>query len=53
MLSKIKFYIFHPCITKTIDFLETKLIHLLMLFIRFWIAKIFWYSGLTKISNWN
>lgn len=25
----------------------------LMLLIRFWMAKIFWYSGLTKISSWS
>lgn len=25
----------------------------LMLFMRLWMAKIFWYSGLTKISNWQ
>lgn len=25
----------------------------LVLFMRFWMAKIFWYSGLTKISNWQ
>ena len=53
MLSKIKSCIFYPFITKTIEFLETKLMHLLMLFIRFWIARVFWYSGLTKISNWE
>lgn len=26
---------------------------LLVLFIRFWMARIFWYSGLTKISIWQ
>jgi putative oxidoreductase len=25
----------------------------LVLFMRFWMAKIFWYSGLTKISSWQ
>lgn len=26
---------------------------ILVLFMRFWMAKIFWYSGLTKISSWQ
>ncbi len=26
---------------------------LLMLLLRFWMARIFWYSGLTKISDWQ
>jgi len=26
---------------------------LLVLLMRLWIARIFWYSGLTKISDWN
>lgn len=26
---------------------------MLMLFMRLWMAKIFWYSGLTKISSWK
>ncbi len=26
---------------------------LLMLIMRFWMARIFWYSGLTKISDWQ
>jgi putative oxidoreductase len=26
---------------------------LLLLFIRFWMARVFFYSGLTKISNWQ
>jgi putative oxidoreductase len=25
----------------------------LVFFMRFWMAKIFWYSGLTKIDNWK
>ncbi|RTK93444.1 MAG: DoxX family protein [Rickettsiales bacterium] len=26
---------------------------MLMIFMRLWMAKIFWYSGLTKISSWK
>lgn len=26
---------------------------LLMILIRFWVAQIFWYSGLTKIASWQ
>lgn len=42
-----KFYI---CLT---NFSEKYLFSALLLFIRFWIAQIFWYSGLTKISSWS
>lgn len=34
-------------------FLEKWMMPLLVLFMRFWMAKIFWYSGLTKISSWD
>lgn len=33
--------------------LEKIALPVLVLFMRFWMAKIFWYSGLTKISNWQ
>lgn len=32
---------------------EVILMPLLALLIRFWLARIFWYAGLTKISNWK
>lgn len=48
-----------PVISKLIEiyFFSVKLLEIyglpiLLLFIRIWMAKIFWYSGLTKISNW-
>lgn len=34
-------------------FLEKAAMPLLALFMRCWMAKIFWYSGLTKISSWQ
>lgn len=47
-------------ISKTINFyfriliiLEKLFMPLLVFFIRFWMARIFWYSGLTKISSWE
>ena len=39
--------------TKGTIFLDKIASSLFMLFIRFWMASIFWYSGLTKISNWS
>ncbi len=33
--------------------LEKIFLPVLVFFMRFWMAKIFWYSGLTKISNWQ
>ena len=36
-----------------LSILEKMGMPMLILFIRFWIAKIFWYSGLTKISSWQ
>lgn len=38
---------------KLIDLLEYTLWPSLLLFIRFWMARIFFYSGLTKISSWK
>lgn len=35
------------------QFLEKFVLSSLLLFIRLWMAKIFWYSGLTKISSWS
>lgn len=58
--NKITDYTKNPFITKVIQiylsitaFLEMKALPVLILFIRFWMAKIFWYSGLTKISSWQ
>ncbi|HAT1959220.1 TPA: DoxX family protein [Legionella pneumophila] len=33
--------------------LEKIALPVLVLFMRLWMAKIFWYSGMTKISNWQ
>ena len=48
------------CITKIsnmylcgVSYLEKNIMPLYMLFIRIWMAKIFWYSALTKISSWQ
>lgn len=38
---------------KFIDLLEYTLWPALLLFIRFWMARIFFYSGLTKIGSWQ
>ena len=38
---------------KFLAFLDRIASPLFLLFIRFWMASIFWYSGLTKISNWD
>ncbi|MCF8494137.1 MAG: DoxX family protein [Rickettsiaceae bacterium] len=35
------------------QFSNKYLFSLLILFIRIWMARIFWYSGLTKISSWQ
>lgn len=35
-----------------IRFSDKYLFSLLVLFIRVWMARIFWYSGVTKISDW-
>lgn len=60
MFAKVPDYTKNPFITKVIQiylsmavFLEIKALPVLILFIRFWMAKIFWYSGLTKISSWQ
>ncbi len=45
-----KFGKLYICLTL---FSEKYLFSALLLFMRFWIAQIFWYSGLTKISSWN
>jgi putative oxidoreductase len=38
---------------KTLSILSGFGMPLFALFTRFWMAKIFWYSGLTKIANWS
>lgn len=38
---------------KCIKFFECLCMPLLVLFIRIWVGKIFWYSGLTKIATWD
>lgn len=37
----------------SIIFLECYALPVLMLFVRFWLARIFFYSGLVKISDWH
>ena len=37
---------------KIIQILEKFFMPILVLLMRFWMARIFWYSGLTKISDW-
>ena len=34
-------------------FLEKYLMHLVVFIMRLWIARIFWFSGVSKISNWS
>lgn len=38
---------------KITSLFEISLMPLLILLMRFWMAKIFWYAGLTKISDWK
>lgn len=38
---------------KTTQWLNDLGMSVLILFMRLWIAKIFWYSGLTKINDWQ
>lgn len=42
-----------PLYLRLLKRLEKTGLPLLLLFIRLWMAKIFWYSGLTKISHWQ
>ena len=35
------------------SFADKYIFSAVVFFMRFWIAKIFWYSGLTKISSWQ
>lgn len=43
----------NACYCKIVGFLEAALAPLLFLFIRFWIASIFFKSGLVKWSSWQ
>ncbi len=36
-----------------VKFANHYLFPLIVLFMRLWIARIFWYSGLNKISSWQ
>ena len=38
---------------KIIQLLEIYVLPLMIFLIRFWMARIFWYSGLTKIDSWD
>lgn len=38
---------------KLLKILEKICLPLLVLFIRFWMSKIFWHSGVVKVSNWQ
>jgi putative oxidoreductase len=58
--NKIEVCLAKPCISKIIDLymsmvniLEKIGLPLILLVVRLWMAKIFWYSGLTKISSWQ
>ena len=60
MIKKIEEYLSKPLISRmmksylnVLKLLEKVGMPLLVLFMRFWMAKIFWYSGLTKISSWK
>ena len=37
----------------TVKFANDYLFPLIVLFMRIWIARLFWYSGLNKISSWK
>lgn len=39
--------------SKIVRILETIGLPILIFTMRFWMARIFWYSGLTKISSWD
>ena len=52
-LTKLQSSLLGRVYTKSITFLDKIASPLFMIFIRFWMASIFWYSGLTKISNWD
>ena len=58
--NKIEACFAKPCISRIIDIymsmvniLEKIGLPLILLVVRLWMAKIFWYSGLTKISSWQ
>lgn len=60
LTNKIDSFLKKPCIYKItqiylgiLKVFETIALPILMFFIRFWMAKIFWYSGLTKLSSWR
>ena len=60
IIKKIENYLSTPCMSKLINIylkgiscLEKYCMPIFMLFIRFWMAQIFWYSGLVKISDWQ
>ena len=52
-IEKIRKHRLTSCYLKIISILENYFFHILLFYIRFWMASIFWYSGLTKISNWH
>ena len=58
--NRVETYLKKPLVSKTIQIYLTVLkvfekiaLPVLLFFMRFWIAEIFWYSGLTKISSWQ
>lgn len=50
---KSKFTCMVSCYFKITDFMQCFLMPVFLLVARLWMAKIFWYSGLTKISSWQ
>ena len=53
LINKIQDSLIGRCYIAAIRFSDKYLFSLLVLFIRVWMARIFWYSGLTKISSWQ
>jgi putative oxidoreductase len=52
-INKIQNSLFGRAYLIATEFSNKYLFSLLVLFIRIWMATVFWYSGLTKISSWQ
>ncbi|MFI4954460.1 MAG: DoxX family protein [Gammaproteobacteria bacterium] len=48
-----KHHLISRIILRSIHFLEDFAAPIILLIIRLWMARIFWYSGLVKISDWQ
>lgn len=53
LINKIQDGLVGRCYIAATRFSDKYLFSLLVLFIRIWMARVFWYSGLTKISSWQ